>query len=77
MLGNEGFGNPYSVSKFGRIAALYFYEHNILPNIDKNELLLLKTKTLGCWCVEEKSRTIRKKVICHGQLLLDKIKKCA
>lgn len=65
------FANPYKVGKETRDLVLQKYriyiENKIInkPNV-KSELMKLKGKVLGCWCVPEK---------CHGHILLELIEK--
>lgn len=64
------FANPYKIGKDGtRDEIIEKYRKYITNRIKndqsfKKQLLLLKGKTLGCWCKPEK---------CHGDVLLELI----
>lgn len=41
----------------------------------KNRFLKLKGKTLGCWCVSSPSKLEDgKEIVCHGQIILKKLR---
>jgi hypothetical protein len=69
---SSNFANPYKIGKDGtREEVLTKYKEYIIDKLENdnallNELLLLKGKTLGCWCCPE---------LCHGNILLDLIDK--
>lgn len=62
-------GNPFVIGDDGltREQVLKKYKEWILqqPQLSKNELWMLKGKTLGCWC---------KPKPCHGDILVELIK---
>jgi len=67
--------NPYKVgAKYTREESLELYRKHLekmLEDEDKlEEFLLLKGKTLGCWCKEPK-----KEVACHGDVILEFLEK--
>lgn len=69
------FANRFSVKKYGLYECLKLYVNNLLDKMDKNEdlyheLMSLKGKNIGCWCVGSKfCSEITEDFICHGQIL--------
>lgn len=68
--------NPYPIKEFGLYRSLELYKKRIKKLIKfhpkKYNLKELYGKRLGCWCVNT-SKTNPK--VCHGQILLELIKK--
>lgn len=59
-------GNPYTIEEHGRDKAIALYQVYIIDQLDNEpelvkQLLLLKGKTLGCFC---------KPKPCHGDILV-------
>ena len=51
ILGNNGFGNPFKVAKYGRQRAVEMYETLCVPNFTDNQLSFLRGKQVfGCFC---------------------------
>jgi hypothetical protein len=69
---SSNFANPYKIGKDGtREEVIIKYKKYIINRLDnepslRNELISLKGKNLGCWCVPE---------LCHGDVLLELIDK--
>lgn len=63
--------NPYKVSKYGLDECLKLYSIYIKKKIEDeklvDELLSLKGKNLGCWCINTDSS---ENPVCHGQILI-------
>jgi hypothetical protein len=58
--------NSYTVKKYGREEALKLYEETLRERLESDpdlvrQLMKLKGKTLGCWCLGEP---------CHGEILI-------
>lgn len=62
-------GNPYSISEYGREAAIDHYEYHLLKMLDAfpDFLDALKGKDLACWCPLDKP--------CHADVLLEFLEK--
>jgi hypothetical protein len=63
--------NPYAVKKYGLAECLKLYEAHIrnTPELFNSLPELINYKELGCWCVEDPSKTV-----CHGQVLVKLLK---
>ena len=66
--------NPYKTKKYSLSECLKLYKIYIIKKIkDENlmdELLELRGKNLGCWCINTKSSS---DPVCHGQILMQLI----
>lgn len=59
----SAWGNPFSVSKYGRVECLKQYKEWIVKQPELMAMLhQLKGKILGCWC---------KPLACHGDILVE------
>jgi hypothetical protein len=72
---NSPFANPFKVGKDGDLeTVLDKYEEYIVKRLDNGELgrelLALRGKNLGCWCVECSRTTSVEPRVCHAQILL-------
>ena len=51
VLGDNGFGNNFRVSDYGRDQAIVLYKQQQLPLISDAQLNILRSKKqLACWC---------------------------
>ena len=73
------YANPYKVNTISKEEAITLYRTHLQKLIDTNtitmqDLIDLKGKNLGCWCVtgpKDKHHTVR----CHGDIIVDMINK--
>ena len=64
LLGDRGFGNPYTVREHGREKAVALYHQFCATTItDEQRDILREATKLGCWCSGQ----------CHGQSLTNMI----
>lgn len=62
-VGDSPWGNPFSVTKHGRLDCIAMYKKHIRENM-MDQVCTLRGKTLGCWCKPEP---------CHGDALVQLI----
>jgi hypothetical protein len=71
------YGNPFEIGKDGdrdmviKLYRFYFYNRLEHDNHFKEEVLKLKGKILGCFCVEKSIDYIRPNKVCHGEIILE------
>lgn len=62
-VGDSIWGNPFSVTKYGREKCIALYKKHVRANL-MDQVPTLKGKILGCWC---------KPQACHGDALVELI----
>ena len=78
---NSEWANRFKISKHGdRDKVLQLYEGHIEQKLLVDEglekkLMGLRGKQLGCWCVDAPTTSAEENAVCHGQILLQMIKK--
>src|SRR5581483_7393992 len=68
---DQGWGNPYTVERNGRLEAIAMYEADLLSDADKLRRLydLRGKRVLGCWCKARRPGDSDEP--CHGDILVN------